>query len=60
MQQAALGTREVTSNIVVVSQAATETGSAASQVLGASAALSKPAEELSGEVHSFVEDVRAA
>jgi hypothetical protein len=29
-------------------------------VLGASAALSKQAEGLSGEVHSFVQDVRAA
>ena len=58
--QAALGTREVTANIVGVSEAATETGSAASQVLGVSAALSKEAEGLAGEVHGFVAAVQAA
>ena len=41
-------------------QAATETGSAATQVLSASSGLAKQAEELSGEVHSFVADVKAA
>jgi methyl-accepting chemotaxis protein len=60
VQQAAIGTREVTTNIVGVSQAATETGSAASEVLGASEALSKQAEELSGEMHRFAAEMRAA
>jgi methyl-accepting chemotaxis protein len=60
VQQAALGTRDVTSNILGVTEAATETGSAATEVLSASAILARQAEELSGDVHSFVTDVRAA
>lgn len=41
VQQAAIGTRSVSATIVGVSQAANETGSAASRVLGASAALAR-------------------
>ena len=43
-----------------VSQAAGETGAAASHVLTAATDVSKQAEQLSGEVHSFVLGVRAA
>ena len=60
VHEAAAGTREVTTTIGGVSQAATETGAAASEVLSASAALSKQAEELSREMHGFASDVRAA
>jgi methyl-accepting chemotaxis protein len=60
VQQAAVGTQEVTSNIAGVSQAATETGSAASQVLSASGILSKEAEALSADVGRFARDVKAA
>jgi methyl-accepting chemotaxis protein len=50
----------VSSNIGGVSRAASETGAAASQVLGAAGDLSKQAESLSGEVKIFVARVRAA
>jgi methyl-accepting chemotaxis protein len=60
VQQAAAGTREVTSNIAGVSQAATETGTAASQVLTASDGLSKEAASLSADVSDFGRDVREA
>ncbi|MGY4624081.1 hypothetical protein ACVWY3_001837 [Bradyrhizobium sp. USDA 4486] len=43
-----------------VSKAATETGIAASEVLSAADGLSRQAEQLTNEVGSFVEDVRAA
>ena len=43
-----------------VSQAASETGAAAGQVLTAAGDLSKQAEQLSGEVQTFVAGVRAA
>lgn len=58
--QTATNTQEVTSNISGVSLAANNTGTAASQVLGSASGLSRQAEELSGEVRSFVESVRAA
>ncbi|WP_211112600.1 cache domain-containing protein [Azospirillum sp. SYSU D00513] len=60
IQQAALGTREVLGSIGGVSHAATETGVAASQVLGAASSLSRDAERLKGEVETFVATVRAA
>ena len=60
VQQAANGTQDVTSNIAGVSQAANDTGAAAGQVLGAAGELSRQAEALSGEVSSFVAQVRAA
>jgi methyl-accepting chemotaxis protein len=50
----------VTTNIASVSQAATETGSAAARVLGAAQDLSREAERLTGEVDHFVADIRAA
>ncbi len=58
--QTAQATQEVTTNIGGVSAAATETGSAASQVLAAASGLSKQAEQLSGEVNTFLAGVRAA
>ena len=60
VQQAANGTQDVTSNIAGVSQAANDTGAAAGQVLGAAGELSRQAEALSGEVSSFVAQVREA
>jgi methyl-accepting chemotaxis protein len=58
--QTAQATQEVTTNIGGVSAAATETGSAAGQVLAAASDLSKQAEQLSGEVNTFLAGVRAA
>jgi len=60
VQQASEATQEVTTTIGGVSQAATETGAAAVQVLGAAAALSKQAEQMSGELKKFITGVRAA
>ena len=58
--QTAQATQEVTTNIGGVSTAATETGGAASLVLAAASNLSKQAEQLSGEVNTFLAGVRAA
>ena len=55
VQEAAAGTKEVTVNISGVSQGASETGSAATQVLGAADGLSKQAEvaeQRSQNIHS--------
>ncbi|WP_236025111.1 methyl-accepting chemotaxis protein [Arenibaculum pallidiluteum] len=60
VQQAARGTQEVSTNIAGVNQAAAETGSAATQVLGAAGGLSKEADTLRREVTSFIATVRAA
>ncbi|MEO0412785.1 MAG: methyl-accepting chemotaxis protein [Pseudomonadota bacterium] len=60
VQQAALGTRNVTDNIVAVSSKATETGDIAGVVRDASEQLSGEAERLNALVETFVEDVRAA
>ncbi len=59
-QQAALGTQEVSSNVAGVNQAASETGTAAGQVLESSGELSKQAEILRAEVDKFLTEVRAA
>ncbi|MCJ2088930.1 methyl-accepting chemotaxis protein [Methylobacterium sp. E-005] len=58
--QAAQGTGEVTGNIAGVASAATETGRAADQVLGAASGLSRQSELLSGEVERFLATIRAA
>jgi methyl-accepting chemotaxis protein len=58
--QTAQATREVTVNIGGVSDAANETGDAAGLVLSAASSLSKQAEQLSGEVATFLAGVRAA
>ena len=60
VQQTAASTQTVTSNIAGVSQAANETGAAASQVLEAASGLSRQANGLSNEVSEFVTSVRAA
>jgi methyl-accepting chemotaxis protein len=60
VQQAAHGTQEVTSNIAGVQQAANDTGSAATQVLGAAEQLSRQSNDLAGQVNRFLADVRAA
>ena len=60
MDQAARGTQEVTANISSVSEATSETGTAATQVLSASEELAKQAESLKGTVETFLADVRAA
>jgi methyl-accepting chemotaxis protein len=58
--QTAQATQDVTTNIGGVNAAARETGGAASLVLGAASNLSKQAEQLSGEVNTFLAGVRAA
>jgi methyl-accepting chemotaxis protein len=60
VSQTAEATKEVTTNIGVVSTAANETGNAAGMVLTAASNLSKQAEQLSGEVSTFLAGVRAA
>ncbi|MBP7337029.1 MAG: CHASE3 domain-containing protein [Niveispirillum sp.] len=60
VQQAAHGTQEVNTNISGVSQAASEAGAAATQVLGSANGLSREAEILRREVESFIATVRAA
>ncbi len=60
VSQTAEATKEVTANIGGVSTAANETGNAAGMVLAAASNLSKQAEELSGEVDTFLAGVRAA
>ncbi|MGH6738949.1 MAG: methyl-accepting chemotaxis protein, partial [Bradyrhizobium sp.] len=60
VQQAAHGTQQVTSNIVVVQQAATDTGAASGQVLSAAEQLSQQSKDLANEVNRFLSDVRAA
>ncbi|KMO13892.1 methyl-accepting chemotaxis protein [Methylobacterium platani] len=60
VSQAAAGTDEVTGNIVGVARASEDTGTAASQVLGAAGELSRQSEHLSAEVARFLATVRAA
>ncbi|MDD1525687.1 chemotaxis protein [Bradyrhizobium sp. WBOS7] len=60
VSQTAEATQEVTTNIGGVSTAANETGNAAGMVLAAASNLSKQAEQLSGEVGTFLAGVRAA
>jgi methyl-accepting chemotaxis protein len=60
VQQTTQAAQKVTVSIGGVSQAAGETGTAAGQVLIAASDVSKQAEQLSGEVNSFVAGVRAA
>ncbi|MGE5516122.1 MAG: methyl-accepting chemotaxis protein [Bacteroidota bacterium] len=60
VQQAASGTQEVSSNIGGVNQAASETGSAAMQVLSSAQSLAREAESLKQLVDSFLGNVRNA
>ena len=58
--QAARGTGDVSANILGVNQAASETGTAAGQVLHAAGDLARDAEKLRREVQTFVATIRAA
>lgn len=58
--QTAQATQDVTTNIGGVTNAAHETGNAATMVLSAASGLSKQAEQLTGEVNTFLAGVRAA
>ena len=60
VQQIARASQDVTATIAAVGQAAAETGTASGAVLEAAAGLTRQAEQLSGEVNSFVATVRAA
>ena len=60
VQRTAEATDGVSGSITAVRQGATETGAAATQVLGAASALSRQSHDLSGEVEDFVRGVRAA
>ncbi len=60
VQQTAQAAQEVTVSISGVSQAASETGAAAGQVLTAAHGLSEQAEQLTGQMKTFVAGVRAA
>jgi methyl-accepting chemotaxis protein len=60
VQQTSTSTEHVTRNIAGVSQAANETGSAASDVLGAAGQVSRQSENLSKEVTQFIAGVRVA
>ena len=60
IQHAAGGTTEVSGNIAGVSAASAEAGTAATEVLNASAALRREAEGLRGEIDAFLGNIRAA
>jgi methyl-accepting chemotaxis protein len=60
VQQAALGTGEIASNVAGVQQAAGDTGAAAHQVLQASSVLSKQSETMRGQVETFLNNIKAA
>jgi methyl-accepting chemotaxis protein len=60
VQQTATSTEQVTRNIAGVSEAAKETGSAASNVLGAAGQVSQQSASLTKEVSQFIAGVRAA
>ena len=60
IQHAAGGTSEVSSNIVGVSDASTQAGVAANEVLGASGDLRREADTLRGEIDEFLTSIRAA
>ncbi|WP_448203440.1 methyl-accepting chemotaxis protein [Azospirillum sp. sgz302134] len=59
-QDAALGTRQVSTNIESVNLAAGETGSAAGQVLSAAGELGHQADALRHEIERFLTGIRAA
>jgi len=59
VQEAAAGSQEVASNIVLVNQAAAESGTASSEVLAAASELSRQSESLNGHVRDFLDQVRS-
>jgi methyl-accepting chemotaxis protein len=60
VQQAALGTQQVSSNVAAVQQGATGTGTASSHVLAAAQSLSSESSRLKLEVGKFLGSVRTA
>ncbi|ESQ78536.1 methyl-accepting chemotaxis protein [Asticcacaulis sp. YBE204] len=60
VNQASMGTTEVTMNITGVARMAEETGMGATQVLNASSELAQQAEYLRAQVNGFLAQVRAA
>lgn len=60
VNQASVGTTEVTMNITGVARMAEETGTGASQVLSASSELAQQAEQLRYQVNAFLAQVRSA
>ena len=60
IQHAAGGTSEVSSNIIGVSTASSQAGSAASEVLSASGELRREADVLRSEIDAFLSNIRAA
>ena len=59
VEQASIGTSEVTSNIASVTDSADETGNAAEQRLDASGELSRQSDLLSTQVQGFLDKIRA-
>lgn len=57
--QAASGTRDMSTSIQTVTDAASEAGNAAGQMLGSSSALSNEAKALRQEVEQFLSTIRA-
>lgn len=60
MVEAAAGTEQVTSSILQVSRGAAFTETASQHVLDAASALSRRAEQLTDDIHGFLNGVRAA
>jgi len=60
IQHAAGGTAEVSSNIIGVSTASAEAGTAAGEVLNASSALRRETDVLRSEIDAFLSNIRAA
>ena len=60
IQHAAGGTSEVSSNIIGVSTASAQAGSAAGEVLSSSGALRREADLLRSEIDAFLSNIRAA
>ncbi|MDG5496560.1 methyl-accepting chemotaxis protein [Niveispirillum sp. BGYR6] len=60
VQQAAIGTHDVSSTIVCVRSAAGETGTAAIQVLGVASNVQQQSNQLTDVVSTFLADVKAA
>ncbi|EME68529.1 methyl-accepting chemotaxis protein [Paramagnetospirillum caucaseum] len=60
VQQAARGGEDVNNNIIDVSQGATQTGAAATQVLQAAGDVSNRSEMIRAEVEGFLSEIRAA
>ena len=60
INEASVGTQQVSSNIVAVNHGAQETGEGAGQVLAAAGQLARESAELSTQVKAFIARVRAA